>query len=90
MTTKREPLAKRFGKALKIQIKRKGMTQAAFAEEMGYVNDEFIRRWIYDGIVKAETMDRILDFFDMDFEEFLDLQEFLFLYPYSFVTIYYL
>lgn len=73
MTTKREPLAKRFGKALKIQIKRKDMTQAAFAEEMGYVNDEVIRRWIHDGIVKAETMDRILDFFDMDFEEFLDL-----------------
>ena len=72
MTTKREPLAKRFGKALKIRIKEKGMTQAAFAEEMGYINDEVIRRWISNGVVKAETMDRILDFFDMDLEEFLN------------------
>ena len=72
MKTKREPLAKRFGKALKIQIKGKGMTQAQFAEEMGYINDEVIRRWIHNGVVKSETMDRILDFFDMDLEEFLN------------------
>ncbi len=71
MKTNREPLAKRFGKALKVRIKENGMTQSAFAEEMGYVNDEVIRRWIHNGVVKAETMDRILDFFDMDLEEFL-------------------
>ena len=72
MKTNREPLAKRFGKALKIRIKENGMTQAAFADKMGYINDEVIRRWISNGVVKAETMDRILDFFDMDLEEFLN------------------
>ncbi len=71
MTTKREPLPIRFGKALKVRIKGKGMTQSKFAEEMGYTNDEVIRRWIHNGVVKAETMDRILDFFDMEIEEFL-------------------
>jgi len=71
MTTKREPLPIMYGKALKLRIKEKGMTQAQFAEAMGYVNDEVIRRWIHNGIVKSETMDRILDFFDMTILEFL-------------------
>ncbi len=71
MTTKREPLPIKYGKALKVHIKERGMTQAQFAEAMGYINDEVIRRWIHNGIVKSETMDRILDFFDMEIEEFL-------------------
>ncbi len=71
MTTKREPLPIKYGKALKVRIKERGMTQAQFAEAMGYINDEVIRRWIHNGIVKSETMDRILDFFDMEIEGLL-------------------
>ena len=70
-------LAKDERRALEVatakSLREKGYSLNEIAEEMGYVNDEVIRRWIHDGIVKAETMDRILDFFDMDFEEFLDL-----------------
>ncbi len=71
MRTNKEPLSKIFGKALKKHIKDAHMTQAQFAEEMGYVNDEVIRRWISNGIAKLDTVDRILDFFNMDLEEFL-------------------
>lgn len=56
------------GSKIKEGIKKSGLTQAKFAEIMGY-DERTIRKWIKNGVYDYRLLYKIIDIFDCSLEE---------------------
>ncbi len=59
--------SKRASANLKNLIKSRGYTQDRFACEVMYVDPTTFRKWLKNGIKDINTIERICEFFDVDF-----------------------
>lgn len=58
------------GEVIKRHIKEKGLTQAKFAEEIGY-EERTVRKWIQKGVFDYRVLVQIADIFEIDVRDLI-------------------